>query len=233
MFRVFVVSVLLSLALAANDCSEGGCLTPDNYDEQTAGKTVFLKFFAPWCGHCKSMAPAWSNLMEQYEGSPTTLIAKVDCAGTGKPICDENGVEGFPTLKYGDPNDLQKYEGGRDEAALTEFASENLGPTCGPSNRDICDEKQLARLEKYEQKSLEDLEKLISKKENKLKKLDQDLADMKEKYEKKIKRAEKKNKRAIKKIKDSGLGMAKACAADKRKQASAAEESEEDEKDEL
>jgi thiol-disulfide isomerase/thioredoxin len=45
----YVVAVLLSL-LAATNAVE---LSADNYDEMVAGKTVFLKFFAPWCGHCK------------------------------------------------------------------------------------------------------------------------------------------------------------------------------------
>merc|ERR1712012_241838 len=95
-------------------------LTEAKWDTATAGKTVFLKFFAPWCGHCKAMAPAWADLMEEYAGSPTTLITKVDCTADGQSLCQKHGVQGYPTIMHGDPNDLQKYEGGRDEAALKE-----------------------------------------------------------------------------------------------------------------
>ena len=69
--------------------------------------------FAPWCGHCKKMKPDWDKLMEEFKDSETQLIADADCTADGKPICDANGVKGFPTLKYGDPNDLQDYQGAR------------------------------------------------------------------------------------------------------------------------
>lgn len=39
-------------------------LTQDNFDAETAGKTVFIKFLAPWWGHCKKMKPDWDKLME-------------------------------------------------------------------------------------------------------------------------------------------------------------------------
>ena len=50
----------------------------------------------------------------------------------GKPLCDSNGVRGFPTIKYGSPSALEDYEGGRDFDSLKKFADENLGPSCGP-----------------------------------------------------------------------------------------------------
>ena len=112
-------------------------LTPDNWDSSVAGKTVFVKFFAPWCGHCKKMKPAWDKLMEQYEDSETVLIGDVDCIGSGKPLCDEVGVQGFPTIKYGDPDNLEAYQGGRDFDALDEFAKV-LKPPCNVNTLEHC-----------------------------------------------------------------------------------------------
>ena len=54
-------------------------LTPDNWDTETAGKTVFIKFLAPWWGHCKKMKPDWDKLMEQFKGSATQLVADGEC----------------------------------------------------------------------------------------------------------------------------------------------------------
>ena len=112
-------------------------LTPDNWDSSVAGKTVFLKFFAPWCGHCKKMKPAWDKLMEEYENSETVLIGDVDCIGDGKPLCDKVGVQGFPTIKYGDPDNLEAYQGGRDFDALDEFAKV-LKPPCNVNTLEHC-----------------------------------------------------------------------------------------------
>merc|ERR1712032_770226 len=65
---------------------------------------------------------------------------------------------GFPTIKHGDPSDLQDYQGGRDFDSLKKFAEENLGPQCGPSNLDLCDDKKRKKLEGYMAMSLERVE---------------------------------------------------------------------------
>merc|ERR1712039_1000641 len=91
-------------------------------------------------------------------------IADVDCTAEGKELCDKNGVKGYPTIKYGDPSDLKDYNGGRSFDDLKKFASENLGPTCGPGeNLDLCDAKTRARIESYVAMSTEKLEGKIRK----------------------------------------------------------------------
>jgi len=227
---MYAVLFLLASAAFAEQIAGVPFATLENWDELTAGKTVFLKFFAPWCGHCKSMAPAWADLMEEFAGSPTTLVTKVDCTADGQSLCQKHDVTGYPTLKHGDPNDLQKYEGGRDDAALKEFAAENLGPTCGPDNRDVCDDEQSARLDKFMAMTDAKLNKFISKRDKQLSTNAADLEALKDKCQRKITRAEKKDKKLQSKVKKSGLGMAKSVKSFKVKQA--AEEEEED-KDEL
>merc|ERR1719479_810420 len=64
--------------------------------------------------------------MKEFKDSKTALVADVDCTAAGKPLCDSNGVQGFPTIKWGDPASLEKYEGGRGFDALKKFAEENF-----------------------------------------------------------------------------------------------------------
>ena len=59
---MFKSIVLATVALTGSAIE----LTPDTWDSETSGKTVFVKFFAPWCGHCKAMKPAWDSLMEEF-----------------------------------------------------------------------------------------------------------------------------------------------------------------------
>merc|ERR1711953_1116536 len=103
------------------------------------------------------------RLMGDFKGSPTSLVADVDCTEAGKDLCETHGVQGFPTIKYGDPGDLKAYEGGRGYEDLKKFADENLGPTCGPDNLDLCDDKQKKSIEKFQAMSAKELEDKIAK----------------------------------------------------------------------
>merc|ERR1712023_428857 len=110
--------------------------------------------------------------MGEFDGHATTLIADVDCTAAGKPLCDSVGVRGYPTIKYGDPNNLEDYKGGRDFAALKKFAEENLGPTCGPANLDLCDDEKKAQIEKFAKMSASDLEAAIKEKTDEMAKVE-------------------------------------------------------------
>jgi len=96
--------------------------------------------------------------MREFEESETALVADVDCTADGKDLCTKVGVKGYPTLKYGDPNNLEDYKGGRDYDDLLTFAKENLGPTCGPDNMDLCDADEKAKIEAIQAKGLEAIE---------------------------------------------------------------------------
>mmetsp|Transcript_102817 Transcript_102817/g.296047 ORF Transcript_102817/g.296047 Transcript_102817/m.296047 type:complete len:134 (-) Transcript_102817:91-492(-) len=102
--------------------------------------------------------------MDDFADSPTSLVADVDCTTEGKELCEKHGVRGYPTIKYGDPGDLQDYNGGRSYDDLKKFAEENLGPSCGPGeNIGLCDADTKAKIETYLPMSTGKLEGKIRK----------------------------------------------------------------------
>jgi len=155
------------------------------------------------------MKPDWDALMADYKDHPTKLVADVDCTTAGKPLCDANGVKGFPTIMYGDPSDLMKYEGGRDAKSLKKHAEEKLVAVCSPKNIDLCDDAKKAEIEKFKSMSDADLAKEIAAKEEELKTIESDFKTNVEGLQKQYEQftADKESKLAA--IKDSGLGLMK------------------------
>jgi len=164
------------------------------------------------------MKPDWDKLMKEYADHPSILIADVDCTAEGKPLCETHGVEGFPTIKYGDPNNLEAYEGERNGAALEDFAKENLGPTCGPANLDLCDDDKKKEVERLLALDFGELETTVTTKEEEIKTLESDFQSVMEGLQKQYEDAEKATKEGKEKITASGLATMKQVLSLRKKQ---------------
>jgi len=169
------------------------------------------------------MKPAWDELMGLYEGSATALVADVDCTAEGKSLCEEVGVRGYPTIKYGDPSDLQDYQGGRDINALKKFAEENLKPMCSPNNIDLCDDEKKAQIKKYQDMSDADLASSIEAEEKKLADAEELFKTEVQKLQKKYEELSAEKDNTMTEVKNSGLGLMKSVKIAKAK-ASASDE---------
>jgi len=156
------------------------------------------------------MKPAWDKLMKEFKGHKAALVGDVDCTADGKPLCEEHGVQGFPTIKWGDPSALQDYEGGREFEELQTFAQENLKPVCSPSNIDLCDADKKAVIEKYQKMSADDLEAEIEKMEAKSKEAEEHFDAEVKKLQETYEGLEKEKTAAQAEVKASGLSLMKA-----------------------
>ena len=163
------------------------------------------------------MKPAWDKLMKEYADSKTILIADVDCTADGKDLCEEHGIQGFPTIKYGDPSSLEDYEGGRGFDDLKKFAAENLKPTCSPSNIDLCDDAMKKTIAEYQTMDMKKLAELIDGKESEMKDAESEFEAEVEKLQEKYDELSKAKDAKMKEIKDSGLGVMKAVRATRKK----------------
>lgn len=109
------------------------------------------------------MKPAWDKLGETFKESTSVLIADVDCTSDeGKPVCNDNGVGGYPTIKYFTIETGKKgkdYSGGRDFAELEKFTKENLARKCNAKTKEDCDDKEKDYINKMSGKGADALMK--------------------------------------------------------------------------
>jgi thioredoxin domain-containing protein 5 len=97
----------------------------DNFYKTLNEGPAFVKFFAPWCGHCKKLAPIWKQLARHMQGKVT--IAEVNC-DEHQALCKTHSIQGYPTLvwfnkveKDAERSERHEYNGGRKLEQLRAF----------------------------------------------------------------------------------------------------------------
>ncbi|XP_048828791.1 protein disulfide-isomerase A3-like [Brienomyrus brachyistius] len=123
MFKLLLSVVLLG-AVQASDVLE---FTDNDFESKISDhELILVEFFAPWCGHCKRLAP-------EYEAAATRLkgivpLAKVDCTASSN-VCGKYGVSGYPTLKiFRDGEDSGAYDGPRTADGIVSHLKKQAGP---------------------------------------------------------------------------------------------------------
>jgi len=130
--KVLALLVALAVVLIPAVLAQDGdvfVLTAENFDKTiNENDFVFVEFYAPWCGHCKKLAPEYEKLASDLKkaGSPV-VIAKLDATEHAAPA-STYGVKGYPTLIFFKNGNQIKYEGDRTPAAMAAFISKKSGP---------------------------------------------------------------------------------------------------------
>ncbi|KAJ5186997.1 hypothetical protein N7449_009991 [Penicillium cf. viridicatum] len=90
-----------------------------------------LRFYAPWCGHCKNLKPAFEKAAKNLDG--LAKVAAINCDDDeNKPFCGQMGVQGFPTLKIVTPSKkpgkprVEDYQGARSAKGIVDAVVDHI-----------------------------------------------------------------------------------------------------------
>jgi len=125
--KIFVLLAVAFLPLFARSAPEAVVtLTSNNFDQFLSdNKAALIEFYAPWCGHCKSLAPEYEKAAQKLQDR--VPLAKVD-ATVERALAERFEVRGYPTLKFFRGGKPEEYTGGRTEQTIIDWVDANTGP---------------------------------------------------------------------------------------------------------
>uniref|UniRef100_T1JB37 Protein disulfide-isomerase A6 homolog n=1 Tax=Strigamia maritima TaxID=126957 RepID=T1JB37_STRMM len=111
-------------------------LTDGNFEETVleSEDMWLVEFYAPWCGHCKNLAPQWESAASQLKGK--VKLGALD-ATAHTVMGNKYGVRGYPTIKYfasgkKSSSSAEEYDGGRTSADIVQWALDKLAQNIPP-----------------------------------------------------------------------------------------------------
>ena len=140
-----LTATVKSEPLPDNEGAAVTVLVAKNFDAivapaNAAGKTILLEFYAPWCGHCKSLAPIYEKVGAHFKARDDIIVAKMDA--TANDVMDPRfEVKGFPSLYLQTASgEVLPYSGERTEDALVKFIEQHAAAAKDAPAKEVKDE---------------------------------------------------------------------------------------------
>ncbi|CAG9855345.1 unnamed protein product [Phyllotreta striolata] len=123
-------------------------LTDSNFEKLViqSDDLWLVEFFAPWCGHCKNLAPHWAKAASELKGK--IKLGALD-ATVHQAKASQYGVQGYPTIKFFGPGAKDSpvdYDGGRTSSDIVAWALDKLAENIpAPEVNQLVDEKSFKK----------------------------------------------------------------------------------------
>jgi len=148
MKAIFVFALVALAALCAAEDSKVVVLNKDNFDKVVnEAETILVKFYAPWCGHCKHLAPEYIKAAEILEKDGEGVILAEVNAEEETDLAHRFDVHGYPTLYVFHKGEKFDYKGPREANGIVKYMRAQAGPAAKPLATEEDLTKFLGRME--------------------------------------------------------------------------------------